>query len=76
MFSPTYNGERFFFCTERHERYLCQCRIFFFPGIYLHAFFLSKSVCMTFFCELTHNPLKSQIVGTENPPNIWSVDRF
>ena len=53
MFSPTYNGERFFFCTERHERYLCQCRIFFFPGIYLHAFFLSKSVCMTFFCELT-----------------------
>ena len=30
----------------------------FFPGIYLHAFFLPKSACRTFFSEITHNPLK------------------
>ena len=35
----------------------------FLPGIYLHAFFLSKSVSRIFFSEITHNPLKSQIVG-------------
>ena len=35
----------------------------FLPGIYLHAFFLSKSVCTTFFSKITHKPLKSQMVG-------------
>ena len=35
----------------------------FFSGIYLHAFFLPKSACSTFFSEITHNPLKSHMVG-------------
>ena len=29
IFSPTYNGVRFFCRIERHERYFFQCRIFF-----------------------------------------------
>ena len=29
IFSPMYNGVRFFFGIVRHERYFFQCRIFF-----------------------------------------------
>ena len=43
IFSPTYNGVRFFVSIIRHERYFFQCRILFFPGISLRAFFTSKS---------------------------------
>ena len=42
IFSPTYNGVRFFISIIRHERYFFQCRILFFPGISLRAFFTSK----------------------------------
>ena len=42
IFSPTYNGVRFFVSIIRHERYFFQCRILFFPGISLRAFFTSK----------------------------------
>ena len=38
IFSPTYNGVRFFISIIRHERYFFQCRILFFPGISLRAF--------------------------------------
>ena len=62
IFSPRYNCVRFFFSIIRHERYFFQCMMFF-PGIYLHAFFLPKSACRTLFSEITHNPLKSQMVG-------------
>ena len=62
IFPPTYNSVRFFFSTIRHERYFFQCRIF----------FSQKFICMLFpleislqdiFSEITHNPLKSQMVG-------------
>ena len=43
IFSPTYNGVRFFVSIIRHEHYFFQCRIIFFPGISLQAFFPSKS---------------------------------
>ena len=50
IFSPTYNGVRFFFLDIiRLGQYFFQCRILFFPGIYLHAFFLSKSIWRIFF---------------------------
>ena len=43
----------------RHERYLFQCRIFFSKEfIWLHAFFLSKSVCRTVFLKLPITPSK------------------
>ena len=47
IFSLTYNGVRFFFFQHyiRHERYFFQCRILFFPAIYILASFShSKSV--------------------------------
>ena len=47
-----------------------------FPGISLQAFLLWKSVRKIFFSEITHKPLKSQIVGSQNQTNICSVDRF
>ena len=62
IFSPTYNGVRFFFSIVRHERYFFQCRIFFSQEFICILFLLSKSVCKTFFYKITHNPLKSQIV--------------
>ena len=41
---------RFFFLNIiRLGQYFFQCRILFFPGIYLHAFFLSKSIWRIFF---------------------------
>ena len=50
IFSSTYNGVRFFFLNIiRLWQYFFQCRILFFPGIYLHAFFLSKSIWRIFF---------------------------
>ena len=64
IFSPTYNGVRFLF--QHYSSwgiFFFQCRILFFPGISLQAFFSSKSVCRIFFPEITHNPLKSQMVG-------------
>ena len=51
---------RFFFSIICHERY-------FFPGIYLHAFFLSKSVCRTFF-------LKSPITQKSNGRPLKSLE--
>ena len=63
IFSPAFNGVGVFFSIVRRERYFFSVQDIFFPGIYLHALFLSKSVCRTFFSEITHNPLKSQMVG-------------
>ena len=34
-----------------------------FPSYILTSFFPSKLVCRIFFYEITHNPLKSQMVG-------------
>ena len=63
--SPTYNGVRFFFSIIRHEPYFFSVQGIFFPGIYLRqeppdllAFFLSKSVCRTFFLKSPINPSK------------------
>ena len=49
FFSPTYNGVRFFLA-------LYVISDIFFPGIYLHAFFLSKLVCGTFFLKSPISP--------------------
>ena len=76
FFSPIYNGVRFFFPALYVISDIFSSQDIFFPGIYLHAFFLSRSVCRTFFSEITRNPVKSQMVGPKNPPNISSVDRF
>ena len=48
IFSPTHNGVRFYFNIVRHERYFFSVQDIFFGVIYLHAFFLSKSVRRTF----------------------------
>ena len=58
IFSPTYNGVRFFFSIVRHERYFFSVQDIFLPGIYLHAFFLSKSVCRTVFLKSPITPSK------------------
>ena len=58
IFSPTYNGVRFFLSIVSHERYFFQCKMFFFRGIYLHAFFLSKSIRRTFFLQSPITPSK------------------
>ena len=42
IFSPAYNGVKIFFSIIRHERYFFSVQDIFSPGIYLHAFFLSK----------------------------------
>ena len=49
----------------RHERYLFQCRNIFRRAFPYKKFFPSKSVCIIFFSEITHNPspFKSQMVG-------------
>ena len=49
IFSPTYNGVRFFLA-------LYVISGIFLPGIYLHAFFLSKLVCGTFFLKSLISP--------------------
>ena len=36
---------------------------YFFPGIYLRAFFPLEISLQDIFSEITHNPLKSQMVG-------------
>ena len=58
IFSPTYNGERFFFSIVRHERYFFSAQDIFLPRIYLPAFFLSKSVCRTFSLKSPITPSK------------------
>ena len=51
---------------------------YYFPRYILSSFFPSKSVWgPDFFSEISHNPLKSQLVGPKNPLNIFfSADRF
>ena len=72
IFSPTSTGVRFFFSIIL--------------DIFFSAFFFSRNLFAYFFpleislqdifSQITHNPLKSQMVGLQNPPNICSVDRF
>ena len=50
IFSAVYNGVRFFFSIIRPIIRPVGAG-YFFPGIYLHAFFLSKSVYRTFFLK-------------------------
>ena len=59
IFSPRYNGVRFFFSIIRHERYFFQCMMFF-PGqqIYLHAFFLRNQPAGHFFLKSPITPSK------------------
>ena len=62
IFSPTYNGVRFFFSIIRHERYFFQSRIFFSQEIFA-CFFPLETSLQDIFPKITHNPLKSQMVG-------------
>ena len=65
IFSPTYNGVRF--CSALYVMSdIFSVQDIFLPGIYLHAFFLSKSVCRTFF-------LKSLITSSKVK---WSVPKI
>ena len=64
FFSPTYNGVRF--CSALYVMSdIFSVQDIFLPGIYLHAFFLSKSVCRTF-------TLKSLITSKVK----WSVPKI
>ena len=56
FFSPTYNGVRF--CSALYVMSdIFSVQDIFLPGIYLHAFFLSKSVCRTFFLKSPESPI-------------------
>ena len=55
MFSPTYNGVRFFSALYIMSDIFFSAR-YFSPSV--RAFFLSKSVCRTFFSEIIRNPSK------------------
>ena len=57
FFFPTYNGLRFFQHYTPWAIFFSVQDIFL-PGIYLHAFFLSKSVCRTFFLKSPITPSK------------------
>ena len=62
FFSPTYNGVRF--CSALYVMSdIFSVQDIFLPGIYLHAFFLSKSVCRTFFLKslITSSKVKSSV---------------
>ena len=64
IFSPTYNSVRFFF----FQHYTSWATFFsvqatYFPGIYVHAFFLSKSVCRTFLLKSSITPKIHQAFG-------------
>ena len=65
FFSPTYNGVRF--CSALYVMSdIFSVQDIFLPGIYLHAFFLSKSVCRTF-------SLKSPITSSKVK---WSAPKM
>ena len=61
-FSPTYNGVRFFFSIVRRERYFFSAQDIFLPDLFACFFPLEISL-QDIFSEITHNPLKSQMVG-------------
>ena len=75
ILSPTYNGVRLFFSITLNERYFFQCRMFF-SQEFICMLFSSRSQSVGHFFEITHNPLKSHMVGPYNPPNIWWVYLF
>ena len=58
IFSPTYNGVRIFSQHCKSWGIFFSVQDTFLPGIYLHAFFLSKSVCRTFFLKSPITPSK------------------
>ena len=62
IFSPTYKGVRFFFRIIRHERYFFSVG-YFFPRNLFACFFTLEISLQDIFSEITHNPLKSQMVG-------------
>ena len=51
IFSPTYNGVNIFFSALYVMSDIFSVQDIFFPGIYMYAFLLSKSVCRTFFLK-------------------------
>ena len=62
IFSPTYDGVRFFFSIVRHERYFFLCRIFLSQELSA-SFFPLEVRLHEIFSKITHNLLKSQMVG-------------
>ena len=58
IFSLTYNDIRFFLQHRTSWAIFFLVQDIFLPGIYLHAFFLSKSVCRTFFLTSPITPPK------------------
>ena len=63
IFSLTYNGVRFFFSIIRHERYIFFSAGYFSPRNLFACFFPLEISLQDIFSEITHNPLKSQMVG-------------
>ena len=63
MFSPTYNGVRFFSALYVISDIFSVQDIYFQGIIYLHAFFPVEISLQVIFSEINHNPLKSQMVG-------------
>ena len=58
IFSRTYNGVRFFFRIIRHWRYFFSTQDIYFPKNIFACFFVSKSVCSTFFLKSPITPSK------------------
>ena len=63
---------QFFFSIIRHEWYFFSVPDIFLPGIYLHAFFLLKSVCRTVFLKSPITPSKVKW----SAPKLHQIDRF
>ena len=76
IFSLTYNGVRFyFFSIIRHERYLFQYRILFFPGIYLYPF-SSRNQSAGYFVPkspITPQKSNSQLLISTNHLASWQI---
>ena len=81
IFPPTYSGVRFFqhytpwaICFFVDMFYPVQD--IFLPRYFLARFFSSKSLCRIFFSEITHNPLKRQMVGPKITPTFAQYSFF
>ena len=62
IFSPTYNGVRFFFSMVRHERYFFSAG-YFSPREFICVLFSSRNQSAGHFFRNHPEPLKSQMVG-------------
>ena len=63
IFSPACNGIKIFFSIIRHERYIFFGAGYFFRRNLFTCLFPLEISLQDIFSEITHNPLKTQMVG-------------